>query len=357
MQQHEQAQFLRAVGLFVAETVKTATAPLLDKITFLENELKKLNEGCLHDFQAVRDTFKSYASEDRVKELIMGRLKEDLELGALADFDDVVSTCGGNARAIVKEELSKIEVIHGKDGKDGESVSLEDLKMALLPGIQEFLRSIPPAKDGEPGKDGKDGTSISLDDVLSGVRGLVAEAVDALPVPRSVVGAVIDRDGDLCLVLSDGESKKLGKVVGNDGLPGKDGKDGRPGENGKDGKDGIGFKDMSVTFDGERDFAFKFVLEDRVEELKMTIPFVLYRGVWRPGSYKQGDQVTRDGSQFVAMRDTDGQPGTAESGWQLSTKRGRDGKDGDAGPPGPPGPPGKNGRDLTQIGPDGKKWG
>jgi hypothetical protein len=383
MQPSTEPDFLKLVGQFVESrvqlAVKSATEPLLAHIAGLEEKITKLESGWSTDMEDVRLSLQTIdgriVSKEQVQSLIMQRIKEDLELGALADHDDVVGHC----MHLFRDRLIELGLVTGgengmplspvlpKDGKDGTSITAEDVLPELKTECLGFMaravagyfqdNPIQHGKDGVDGKDGQDGKSVSVDDVLAGVRGLVAEAVDALPVPRGVVGAVIDRDGDLCLVLSDGESKKLGKVVGNDGLPGKDGKDGRPGENGKDGKDGIGFKDMSVTFDGERDFAFKFVLEDRVEELKMTIPFVLYRGVWRPGNYKQGDQVTRDGSQFVAMRDTDGQPGTAESGWQLSTKRGRDGKDGDAGPPGPPGPPGKNGRDLTQIGPDGKKWG
>lgn len=53
-----------------------------------------------------------------------------------------------------------------------------------------------------------------------------------------------------------------------------------------------------------------------------------YCGVWREGSYQRGDEVTHDGSRWIALADTTTKPGTANNHWQLTVKRGRDGKDG-----------------------------
>jgi hypothetical protein len=50
--------------------------------------------------------------------------------------------------------------------------------------------------------------------------------------------------------------------------------------------------------------------------------------LWKPGAYVRGDEVTSDGSQFIAMRDTDKEPGTIDSGWRLACKRGQNGKAG-----------------------------
>lgn len=359
MQQHEQAQFFRAVGLFVAEQVSAATAPLLVKIAELEDKVKKVDAGWEADMIAVRD---SIITVDQVRtissEVVTKTIESDKEVGLLCDFDDTVGAALHNVRELLKDlglavenpETKGLTPVKARDGKDGQDVDMEVLMDKLLQFVEgsviKYFRANP-VKDGKDvdmpavlemckewavgtvmklyedgaiksGKDGEDGKSIELSDVEPLLRDLVDKAVAVLPVPVNVVGGLIDRDGCLCLMLSDGSTKNLGKIVG---------KDGEPGTPGAPGRDGLGFKDMSATFDGERGFGFRFVLEDRVEELKFTVPFVLYRGVWKPGSYKHGDQVTRDGSQFVAMRDTDGQPGTIDSGWQLSTKRGRDGKD------------------------------
>ena len=123
--------------------------------------------------------------------------------------------------------------LRGEDGKDG------------LPGKDGV--------DGAPGKDGEDGVGI--------------------------VGAYVDNNGDLIIVLTDGTARNCGTVRGEDGkdgangedgapgkdgvggedgkdgAPGKDGADGAPGKDGEDGKDGADGKDgvgiSSATVNGE----------------------------------------------------------------------------------------------------------
>lgn len=300
MQQHEQTQFLRALGLFVTEQVKAATQPLLTIVDGLQRQISDMNEKMLK----IDDIPKVINGVD-------GKDGQDGKDGKDADMQEVGTMIAQSRMTTYSYLDQKIaDLPKPENGEKGDKGDKGD------PGKD--------GKDGESGKDGKDGTSISLSDVEPVLHRIVDEAVAALPVPVSVVGAVIDRGGDLCIVLSSGETKSLGKVVGQDG---KSGEDGAPGTPGKDGVDGIGFKDMSVTFDGERNFVFKFVLDERTEELSLTVPFMIYRGVWKEGSYSRGDCVTRDGSMFVARDDTDKQPGTIDSGWQLATKRGRDGKD------------------------------
>jgi hypothetical protein len=68
-------------------------------------------------------------------------------------------------------------------------------------------------------------------------------------------------------------------------------------------------------------------LAERVATLENR-PTKEYRGVWREGSYQRGDEVTHDGSRWIALADTATRPGTPNSQWQLSVKRGRNGKDG-----------------------------
>ncbi len=64
----------------------------------------------------------------------------------------------------------------------------------------------------------------------------VAELLDR-PEPISVKSALIDRENKLVLTFSNGETKELGNVVGDDGKPGAD---------------GLGFDDLSVEYDGEK---------------------------------------------------------------------------------------------------------
>src|SRR5262245_32297485 len=144
-----------------------------------------------------------------------------------------------------------------------------------IAALQFAIEQIPAGKDGrdgdngppgQDGKDGADGLSVDAESVNSFIKVCVDDAVSRLPVPAvpvHVVGGFIDRDDDLYLSLSNGESKKMGRVVGRDGKdvdtdalnealtksfreevakipPPKDGKDG------KDGRDGFGFEDIAM---------------------------------------------------------------------------------------------------------------
>jgi collagen type III alpha len=149
---------------------------------------------------------------------------------------------------------------------------------------------------------------------------------------------------------------------GEKGLDGRDGKDGRDGVDGKDGADGFGFDDLDMTFDGQRTFTLRFVKGDRVKEFSFTPAIPLYAGVFdETKAYEPGDSVTYAGSTWIAREQTTGvkpdeHVADGKRAWTLSVKRGRDGKDGRHGEKGDPGPEGRPGRDLTQLGPDGRRW-
>ena len=236
-----------------------------------------------------------------------------------------------------------------KDGKDGE------------PG--------PPGKDGENGRDGIDGKSVSLDDVADLIQRRIAESIAALPVPAHIVSGFIDRRGNLFHVFSDGTQLDFGKVVADpvdvDDLRDwvkdelahwKKPQDGKDGRDGIDGKDGLGFDDIQVSCDGERTLTIAFIKGDQKKEFEIYLHNLLHKGIWHEGQYQRSDCVTYEGSTWLAVADTQAQPGTKDSGWQLIVKKGHNGKDGKPGPEGPPGKSGRDGRDLTQMGFDGRKY-
>ncbi len=151
---------------------------------------------------------------------------------------------------------------------------------------------------------------------------------------------------------------------GRDGQPGRDGEPGPRGEagcdgvngiNGKDGTDGAGFDDWKIEYDGIRTLTFQCGSGERVKTQTVVLPILIDRGVWQQQTYVPGDVVTRSGSIYIAQVDTETRPGESKD-WRLAVKHGRDGKDGKDGKDGPPGPEGPRGKDLTQLGPDGRKW-
>ena len=227
-----------------------------------------------------------------------------------------------------------------KDGKDADPVDMDGVYRrvdeVLATGLDEYKKSVDNIRIPEDGK------SVTIDDVRPLIDDAVSKAVAALPPARDGINgkdgadamdAFIDNLGHLVLTFSNGKTKDVGQVVGDDGVDCDfDGVwklinaklDSWPKP-----KDGMGFDDLSVEYDGERTFKFVLVQGDRKKEFAFDVPIVLDRGIYADGkSYARGDAVTWDGSSWIAQ--TDGakeKPGTGKE-WRLAIKRGTRGKDG-----------------------------
>ena len=182
------------------------------------------------------------------------------------------------------------------------------VKAALAPVTARLaaLEARPTSKDGEPGPAGARGQD--------GPPGAAGERG-----PDGPAGTP-GRDG------RDG-------LPGVPGVPGEKGLDGKDGLHGKDGLDGFGFDDLSVLHDGARLLTFRFQQGTRVKDFAVTIPAVIYRGVYADGkTYDQGDTTTWAGSLWHCNEPTTTKPGDGSKAWTLTVKRGRDGKDGQDAP-------------------------
>jgi hypothetical protein len=230
--------------------------------------------------------------------------------------------------ALVSSEVSKAVAAlpAAKDGKDCDMAAVKVM-------VDEAVKSLPTPKDGkdaDPAEVAKmvkaavdalpkpqDGKSITVEEVVPLIKTEVEKAVALIPVPKDgagVAGAVIDRDGNLNLTLTNGEVKNLGRVEGKDG---------------QNGKDGLGFDDLQVEYDGERTVTLKLVRDGIVKEANIKLPVVLDRGVFKEGvTYDAADGVTWGGSYWIAKKATGTRPGEGNDDWRLSVKKGRDGKDG-----------------------------
>jgi hypothetical protein len=335
----------------MAEAIKAATAPLLARIAALEAR------PVIHGRDG-RDGSPGPAGEK-------GATGDRGERGEPGKDAPPVDT-----DAIVKAVVKQIPTpVNGRDGKDADTAVLEVLKAdvdglrkavsdltmkAQTPQepvadlVQKAIAAIPAPKDGRDGERGKDGTSVTVDDVAPLIQSEVAKAVSAIPAPKDgrdgadgvgVAGAVIGRDGDLILTLSDGTVKSLGLVVGRDGQRGEKGE---PGTHGKDGLDGLGFEDLAVVLeDDERTFVITAIKGERVKEIgRFKVPVLIYRDVYKPGQkYEPGDVVTWGNQSFVCKEATTIKPGDGPA-WRLMVRKGGDGK---AGPPGPKGDRGERG--------------
>ena len=172
-------------------------------------------------------------------------------------------------------------------------------------------------KEGPPGKDGKDGSpgrdGIDGKDGINGKDG--RDGIDG-------------KDGAIGLNGKDGINGIDGKD-GRDGMPGRDGIAGNPGRDGKDGKDGIDFSELNEFYEDDGRVLVRQWISASGEikkEFRHVTAAPLFRGIWQQRDYQRGDQVTHNGSQWIALADTGNKPGDPNSGWQLTVKRGRDGK-------------------------------
>lgn len=369
----------KAFGEELAGIVKAATTPLLARIDALEKavaerrvevqvttpdpaEIKAVVDEALagmewREPEGLGERIKSAAAEAVAaipapkdgadgKDGIDGRDGVDGKDGASVTVDDVMP----ELRQRVDEYLAALPIpkdgkdgLDGADGKDGVNVIAEDVLPALMKHVDGYLAAIPAPRDGRDGIDGKDGISVTAEDVLPALMKRADDYLSAIPAPKDgrdgvdgkdgkdgergekgadgigLAGALIDREGNLVVTLTNGETKALGPVVGRDGERGKDG---------EPGQDGIGFDDMTLDYDGERGFTFLFQKGERIEERRFVVPVILDRGVYRAENvYAKGDAVSYGGSVWIAQRETKARP-DGSSDWRLSVKAGRDGKDG-----------------------------
>lgn len=240
-------------------------SPILSRLIALEKRIEALPAPV--DLSADLEALK--AAVGAIVIPVPPQMPELPDIGALVD-------------GAVKEAVSAIPA-----PENGKSVTIDDVAPMIVSEVEKRVSAIPAAKDGA---DGKDGVGLA--------------------------GAIIDRDGELVVTLSNGEAKRLGPVVGKDGNPGDPG------------VDGLGFDDLDVTYDGEKTVSLKYSQDERVKEFTFVMPIVIDRGVYREGGeYKAGDAVTWGGSLWIAQKNTGAKPDAGDD-WRLSVKRGRDGKDG-----------------------------
>ena len=257
-----------AFGAELASIVKAATAPLLARIDALERAADVSPEPG-------RDG--KDADPDAVAALVYDRVKADLEA--------------------IKATVDGIP----------EAPELPDIPAMVAEAVAKSVKDVPAPKDG------KDGASVTADDMAPLIRDEVAKAVSAIPAAKDGVGlagALIDRDGHLVVTLTNGDTKALGAVVGGKGA------------------DGLGFDDLTVEYDGERRLSLVFAKGEDERAFSFDLPMMIDRGVFVDGKqYATGDTVTFGGSIWVAQKtQPDGKPGLSQD-WRLAVKKGRTAKE------------------------------
>lgn len=242
--------------------------------------------------------------------------------------------------AALKKQLDGMPApADGKDGapgKDGESVTIEDVQPIIElavetiredaeKAIQKAFDDMPTPKDGKDGVDGKDGEKGEKGDDGAGIADLM-----------------IDRDGELVATFTDGRMKNLGRVVGKDGDDGKDG---------QNGTDGIGLESFDIEYLPEsHEVCIRAACGGRSKEIRYPAGGISPGGYWRDGKQaKSGQAWTHGGSLWIALKDTKSSPSPQSEDWVLAARKGRDGERGERGrdavPPSPINLRGEDGND------------
>ena len=238
-----------------------------------------------------------------------------------------------------------------KDGKDAEPVDVDSL-------VKMVLARVPAPANGKDGEDGRNGFSVTLEDVQpmldnaikqigQQAENAVAKAISAIPKPMDgrdgtngkdgergekgadglgVAGAMIDRDGALQITLTNGEVKSLGVVVGKDG---------------QNGCDGISFEAFEIEYLPEsHEMVVKATAAGRTKELRYPAGGIRPAGYWRDGTKAEaGEAWVHDGSLWIARSPTATKPESRCEDWIIAARKGRDGERGAKGADGvPPAP-------------------
>lgn len=198
----------------------------------------------------------------------------------------------GKALGPVLERLESLEGVEVPTAADVAKTILAGEEMTALVDlhVSEAVAQIEPIKGekGEPGKDGADGIGLA--------------------------GAIIDRNGELVVTLTNGEAKSLGPVVGRDGV------------DGQHGKDGAGLVDLVRNYDAT---SHEIVELWNGKELRYPAGGIRPGGYWREGTKAVAGQVfNHGGPAWIAKRDTTAKPCRESDDWEIFANKGRDGQDG-----------------------------
>lgn len=257
-------EFAKGIGDFIRSAIDKAMTALEPRLSALE----------------ARQVF----TAQEVRQLIDSAIKEIPPAKEGPALEEV--------RGLVEEAVKALPT--PEPGKNGTSVTAEDVLPALREQLADHIRSIPAPKNG------KDGPSV--EEVAEAILGPVEMEIGRR-VERQVAAAVLDFERRA----QDTLFRACERIP-------------KP-------KDGMGFEDIEIAHDGERRFCFRLVRGDEVKEFPFRLPAVIYRQVFKEGTdYEQGDAVTFGGSLWIAEKDDPaGKPGLSDD-WTLAAKKGRDGK-------------------------------
>lgn len=297
----------------VASAIKAATAPLIERLDAQAKLIEALGA------REIPTAIKGDPGE--VDMVAIRGILSDLVNAAFATIptpQDGKSVDPEEVRQMVEEAVSALPP--PTDGKDGvvdmDTVNdMIDKTVIRVVGERapEIISAIPMPAAPEP-------LAPDMDAIGASIREGIAKAIGELPVAKDgkngigLADALIDKDGQLVIIMTDGSTKVLGPVVGKDGERGKDGAT-------------FTLDDFDIEQTDERTLEFKFLRGDTMHTFELEFPVPIFREAWKEGrTYAKGDMVVWGGSLWATTKETDAKPDTEGSGWMIAARKGRDGK-------------------------------
>lgn len=283
---------LNEIAKEIAETVKESVQFGIKQLSLKYEE----RIAALESQIAAQESMKSYVDE-AISKIKFPEYKEYSE----SDILDI-------AKQIIPEK--------GEDGKDGASVTLDDVK----PLIAEAVAAIPAPKDGESAE-------IDYDKITEIVNETIAEAVSNIniPIPQKGEDGKDAIDLEIAPGIDESKSYRRGTYATyNGGLWRAYEK-----TNGMRGWECVvsGIKEMNIEYDGVRGLTVNIEKSGgEFEKKDFVLPVPVSKGMWRPGAYQKGDIVILSGSSWICEKDTEDRPGTESKDWLCFAKKGGTGK-------------------------------
>ena len=354
------------VKSFITDEVAKIPAPedgksvTIEEVRPLIDEAIRLIELPEVDYEAVKDFIagevaKIPAPENgksvTVEEVtpLLKKLVDAVELPIPKDGEDGTSVTLDDLKPVIEDAVKAAvsELPAPKDGKDADPVDMEaiekniedkvlastkdaqslmivEVKPLIAEAVKSALAEIPKPKDGEPGKDAD---PINMDSVKVMIAEAVEKAVAKIRIPSPQNGEN-GKDALDIKILPEIEPEKSyvrGTYAKHHGGLWRS----YERTHGMRGWETVvdGIADISIDYDGER--SVKIVTaksSGEFVEKEFVMPMVIDRGVYKEGqSYAKNDGVTFAGSFWIAQKDApEGKPGDANAAFRLAVKRGRD---------------------------------
>lgn len=309
-------------GQAMGEAIRKAVEPLKAEIADLRKQIDESRAQSLDIRQLVADEVAKIpmpengkdadesAIVDRVTQAIKGELdqwkadtQEQIKAPELPDIKGMVDTAVSEAVKVIPAP------------KDGSSVTLDDVRPIIDKAVEliceDAEKAISEAVSAIPApKDGSNGTSVTVEDVRPIIEAEIERAVKQIPTPKDgigMAGSMIDRDGNLIITMTNGETKNLGPVVG---------------------KDGVSLESFEMEYLPD---THEVRLTAQAGDVKKSITYpaggIHGKGYWRDGlEAKAGEAWVQGGSLWIAKRNTTDAPSHSSENWFMAARKGRDGE-------------------------------